>query len=150
MALRATIIAATLALLATPAVAQWADWPGASDSDLERIVRSAYAAASAYARANGNYFSRDGEFEPLAVAIAAGLARDGFDNVAVPDAPVADLQAARKCISGKARTELRFAITLFGDGLDLAAATSARVFSYHYDPHEAPTIAVAPAAACAR
>jgi hypothetical protein len=148
MALRAAIIAATLAVMATPAVAQWADWPGPSDADLERIVRSAYSAAAAYAKANGNYFSPDGEYEPLTVAIGAGLAKDGFASVAVPDEPVVDLDAARKCISGRARTELRFAITLFGDALTLAATTGSRTFSYHYDPHEAPAIVVAPAARC--
>jgi hypothetical protein len=150
MALRFVMIAAILALAATPALAKWADWPGPSDADLESVVRSAYSAASAYAKANGNYFSRDGEFEALTVAIGAGLARDGFDNVAVPDAPVADLDTARKCISGRAKTELRFVLTMFGDGLSLAAATGSRVFSYHYDPHEASTIVVAPATACTR
>jgi hypothetical protein len=150
MALRFGMIAAILALAATPALAKWADWPGPSDADLERMVRSAYSAAASYAKANGNYFSRDGEFEPLTVAIGAGLARDGFDNVAVPDAPVADLDAARKCISGRAKTELRIVITLFGDGLSLAAATGSRVFSYHYDPHESPTITVAAASPCTK
>ena len=150
MGLRAALVAATMIAFAAPAFAKWADWPGPSDADLERIVRSAYSAAAAYARANGNYFSRDGEAEPLTVAIGAGLARDGFDNVAVPDAPVADLDTARRCITGKATTELRIVTTLFGDGLDLAAATADRVFSYHYDPHQSPTILIAPASPCTK
>ena len=60
----------------------------------------------------------------------------------------ADLKAARAC--APEGTELRFAVSLFGDAISLAAATDERVFSYHYDPHEDAAIVVAPVAACER
>jgi hypothetical protein len=135
------------ALMAQPALARWADWPpGPTDAELEQVVRVAYAAAATYARSNTNYFARDGVFDPLRSAIEDELGRQGLTFVTVVGEPAADLAAARAC-AGEG-TELRIGVNIFGDGIDLAAATDARVFSYHYEPRENAAIVVAPAAAC--
>ena len=139
-----------VALLApNPAFAGWADWPpGPTDAELEQIVRVAYTAAADYARKNTNYFSRDGVVDPLRSAIEDELGRQGLTFVEVASKPAADLAAARACaVDG---TELRFAVNMFGDAISLAAVTSKRVFSYHYDPHEEATIVVKPSEACAK
>ena len=138
-----------LAAIATPtsALARWADWPpGPTDAELEQVVRVAYSAASAHARANKNYFARDGVFDPLRSAIEDELGRRGLTFVNVATDPAADLAAARAC--SDEGTELRISVNIFGDGIDLAAATDERVFSYHYEPREDAAIIVAPAEAC--
>jgi hypothetical protein len=137
------------ALAAQPGLARWADWPpGPTDAELEQIVRVAYSAAAAYARKNTNYFARDGVTDPLRSAIEDELGRQGLTFVNVADKPVADLKAAEICTAEG--TQLRFAVNMFGDGITLAAVTDARVFSYHYDPHEDAAISVAPSQACAK
>ncbi|MBI4922792.1 MAG: hypothetical protein HY834_13680 [Devosia nanyangense] len=143
MALRSPVIGTIAALLAAGSSV------AASDADLERAVRAAYAGAAAYASAHGNYFARDEVFAPLRDAVAAELVKQGLASVAVPERPSADLAAARRCAWAPI-VQLRIAINLYGDGLSLVAVTDARVFSYHYDPHEAAEIAVAPAADCVR
>ena len=67
--MRSALCALLLIAAPGPGIASWLN-PAPTDGDLERIVRSAYSAASAYARANGNYFARDGEFAGLRDAIA--------------------------------------------------------------------------------
>ena len=109
-------------------------------------MRVAYGAAAMHARANGNYFARDEEFDALRSVIEDELGRQGLTSVDVAASPSADLDSARQCSSSG--TQLRYAVNMFGDSISLAAATDERVFSYHYDPHEQATIAVAPAAAC--
>jgi hypothetical protein len=144
-------VSSAVALLATgPAFARWADWPpGPTDAELEQVVRVAYTAAAAHARKNTNYFSRDGAFDPLRSAVEDELGRQGLTFVSVSAAAAADLEAARIC-AGEGATELRIAVTLFGDGISLAAASDRRVFSYHYDPHEDGKIVVASADNCAK
>ena len=140
-----------LAAAASPAgaFARWADWPpGPTDAELEQVVRVAYTAAAGYARRNANYFSRDGVVDPLRSAIEDELGRQGLTFVEVAGKPSTDLKAARAC--APEGTQLRFAVSLFGDAISLAAATDKRVFSYHYDPHEDAAIVVAPAAPCTR
>jgi hypothetical protein len=121
---------------------------GLGDADLELAVRAAYAAAVAVATAHGNYFARDGEFAPLRDAVAAALAKD-FAAVVVPADPAENFDKARTCLAAPG-TELRIAVNAFGDGVSLVAVTGARVFSYHYDPHEKAEIVVAPAADCVK
>ena len=145
MAFRAPVLAAGLLVAASPALANWTDWrPEPSDAKLESIVRAAYAAAATYARRNSNYFARDGEIDGLEVAIGDELGRQGLATVEV--VPAVDLDAARKCAA--AGIELRFAVTVFGDGISIAAASPKRVFSYKYDPHEDAAIVVASAGNC--
>jgi hypothetical protein len=143
----AVLLVALAGIAATPAFARWADWPpGPTDAELEQVVRVAYTAAADYARKNTNYFSRDGVVDPLRSAIEDELGRQGLTFVEVAGKPSADLAAATVCAADG--TEVRFAVTVFGDSITLAAVTDERVFSYHYDPHENAAIAVAPAAAC--
>jgi hypothetical protein len=143
----APIVMALAAVGSEPALARWADWPpGPTDAELEQVVRVAYSAAAAYARANTNYFARDGVFDPLRSAVEDELGRQGLTFVNVVSEPVADLDAARACASEG--TELRIGVNIFGDGIDLAAATDDRVFSYHYEPRDNAAVVVAPAAAC--
>jgi hypothetical protein len=145
MAIRAAIFAFFLALAASPALGDWASWrPEPSDATLERIVRAAYVGAAASARANNNYFARDGVTEGLEAAIGEELARAGFATIEVSTA--GDLGAARKCAA--AGIALRFAVTVFGDGISIAAASPNRVFSYHYDPHEDAAIVVEQTGTC--
>ena len=145
MAFRAAILAAVLLGAVSPALANWTDWrPEPSDAKLESIVRAAYVAATTYARGQTNYFARDGEIDGLEVAIGDELGRQGLTAVEVVTA--VDLDDARKCAMGG--IELRFAVTVFGDGISLAAASPKRVFSYHYDPHEDAAIVVAHADNC--
>jgi hypothetical protein len=146
MAFRATILGALVMLVsAGPVLADWSNWrPAPSDAKLEEIVRTAYVAAANYARGNTNYFARNDDLDGLEVAIGDELGRQGFASVEVTGA--ADLRAARACAGSG--VQLRFAVTLFGDGISLAAASPKRVFSYHYDPHEDAAIAVAPVGAC--
>jgi hypothetical protein len=148
MRIQTAIVALVLAsVAASPAYARWADWPpGPTDAELEQVVRVAYTAAADYARKNTNYFSRDGVVDPLRSAIEDELGRQGLTFVEVASKPSADLAAATVCAADG--TELRFAVTIFGDSITLAAVTDERVFSYHYDPHEDAAIVVAPAAAC--
>lgn len=141
MALRALLFSTIATLLATGLPL------AAGDADLERAVRAAYTGAAAYAAAHGNYFARDGVFAPLRDAVAAELVTQGLASVVVPDKPFADLAAAQRCAWAPV-TQLRIAINLYGDGVSLVAVTNARLFSYHYDPHEAAEIVVAPAADC--
>lgn len=149
---RAALIVVSVIAAAQPASARWthwADWPpGPSDAELEQIVRVAYTAAAAYARHDMNYFARDGEVDPLRSALEDELGRQGLTFVNVPEAPAADLDAARICAA--TGTELRYAVTMFGDGITLAAVTDRRVFSYHYDPHEDAAIVVAPSQDCTK
>ena len=141
------VLALAVVGLPMAASARWADWPpGPTDAQLEQVVRVAYGAAAAYARANANYFARDGVFDPLRSAIEDELGRQGLTFVDVDSEPATDLETARACAG--AGTTLRIGVNVFGDGIDLAAATDARVFSYHYEPREAAAIMVAPAAAC--
>lgn len=141
------VIALAAVVIPTAGLARWADWPpGPTDAELEQVVRVAYSAATAYARSNKNYFARDGVFDPLRPAVEDELGRQGLTFVNVVGEPAPDLEAARAC-AGEG-TELRIGVNIFGDGIDLAAATDNRVFSYHYEPRENAAIAVAPAAAC--
>ncbi len=127
--------------------APWVEWPpGPSDSELEAIVRAAYTGAVTRARGNLNYFARDDDFVDLRSAIAAEIVRQGHSDVEVSATPSADLAAARSCAEGG--ISLRVAVNMFGDGISLAAASTKRVFSYHYDPHEDPAIVVAPSDDC--
>ena len=145
MAFRAATFAAVLLVAASPALGDWTNWrPEPSDAKLESMVRAAYVAAATYARSNTNYFARDGETDGLEVAIGDELGREGFSAVEVMTA--VDLDAARKCAG--AGIELRVAVTIFGDGISIAAASPKRVFSYHYDPHEDAAIVVASAGSC--
>jgi hypothetical protein len=121
--------------------------PATSDAELEQIVRAAYPAAIDYTATNKNYFARDGVTAPLRDAMAAGLAQAGFADVAVPVDPAPTLAAARSCL-GRAGTELRFVVNVFGDGLSLAAVTAARDFAYEFDPREMSDVLVHPAEAC--
>jgi hypothetical protein len=135
--------------VAQPSLARWADWPpGPTDAELEQVVRVAYVAAAAYARANTNYFARDGVFDPLRSAIEDELGRQGLTFVGVDTEPAADLDAARACAAEGA--QLRIGVNIFGEGIDLAAVTDERVFSYHFEPREGAGIVVAPATACAK
>jgi hypothetical protein len=120
-----------------------------SDAELEQVVRAAYTAASAHARANGNYFARDGAFEPLRDAVAAEVQKQDFLSVVVPEAPAENADAARTCLAAPG-TELRIAVNPFGDGLSLVAVSSTRAFAYRYDPHESAEVAVVPAEDCLR
>lgn len=132
---------------AETAAARWADWPpGPSDAELETIVRVAYTAAAAHARRNTNYFARDDDFAALRVVIEDELGRQGLSFVTVPEAPIADLTAAQACTEDG--TQLRFAVNMFGDSITLAAASTKRVFTYHYDPHEDAVIVVTPSQDC--
>jgi hypothetical protein len=145
----AAVVAASLFAAAQPALGNWANWPpGPSDAQLEQIVRVAYTAAAAYARTDTNYFARDGVVGPLRSAIEDELGRQGLTFVNVPEAPVADLDAARLCAA--TGTELRYAVSMFGDSITLAAVTDERVFSYHYDPHEDAAIVVVPSQDCTK
>jgi hypothetical protein len=136
-------------LTSSPVFARWADWPpGPTDAELEQIVRVAYTAAANHARKNTNYFSRDGVVDPLRSAIEDELGRQGLTFVEVAGKPAADLAAARVCAADG--TELRFAVNMFGDAISLAAVTSKRVFSYHYDPHEDAAIMVKPSEDCSK
>jgi len=121
--------------------------PVTSDAQLEQIVRAAYQAAIDYAKTDKNYFARDGVTAPLRGAIAAGLAQAGFADVAVPVDPADNLATARTCL-GRAGTELRFVVNVFGDGLSLAAVTAARDLAYDFDPREMSDVLVYPAEAC--
>lgn len=142
----AIVLAGSLAVAQANA-ARWADWPpGPSDAELETIVRVAYTAAAAHARKNTNYFARDDDFASLRVVIEDELGRQGLTSVTVPEAPVADLTAARGCTEDG--TQLRFAVNMFGDSITLAAASTKRVFTYHYDPHEDAVIVVTPSQDC--
>jgi hypothetical protein len=160
------LLLVTLALAAAPAWAQEAssssssasemssvELPvvpaGMSDADLERVVRAAYTGASAYALAHGNYFARDGVFPPLREAVAAELAAEGFSAVALPEEPVADLEAARVCLAAPG-TDLHIGANIFGDGVTLVAVTDTRYFAYVYDPHAADDIKVTAAADCTK
>ena len=160
------LLLVTLALAAAPAWAQEASSSsssasemssveppvvpaGMSDADLERVVRAAYTGASAYALAHGNYFARDGVLPPLREAVAAELAAEGFSAVALPEEPVADLEAARVCLAAPG-TELRIGANIFGDGVTLVAVTDTRYFAYVYDPHAADDIKVTAAADCTK
>ena len=147
-AFRAAIAVAGALAISQPAAARWADWPQASDAELEQIVRVAYSAAAAYARKNTNYFSRDDNVDSLRIAMEDELGRQGLTAVTVSEKPSADLEAASVC--AQEGTELRFAVTMFGDSITLAAASTKRVFSYHYDPHDDAAIVVAPAHDCAK
>ena len=118
-----------------------------SDTDLELAVRAAYNGAAAFAAAHGNYFARDGVYEPLRDALSTELLEQGFSGVAVPAGPVADLPAARACLAAPG-TELRFISSTYGDGLSLVAVTDTRDFIYTYDPHEAADIKVTAAENC--
>jgi hypothetical protein len=154
---RAVILATVMGV--APAVAQdvsasapSGNWiapvePATSDAELEQIVRAAYQAAIDYAATNKNYFARDGVTAPLRDAVAAGLAQAGFSDVAVTVDPAPTLAAARTCL-GRAGTELRFVVNVFGDGLSLAAVTAARDFAYEFDPREMSDVLVHPAEAC--
>ena len=145
MAFRAAISAAVVLAATSPALADWTNWrPEPSDAKLESIVRSAYVAAVTFARGQTNYFARDGEVDGLEVAIGDELGRQGYASVEVSMAN--DLTEARHCAAKG--IALRIAVTMFGDGISIAAASPKRVFSYHYDPHEDAAIAVAPASAC--
>ena len=149
--MRLAVVSAALAAshaVAQPAAARWADWPVLTDAQLEQIVRVAYTAAAAHARQNSNYFSRDDDTASLRVAIEDELGRQGLTAATVAEKPVADLEAASICATEG--TELRFAVTMFGDAITLAAVNAKRVFSYHYDPHEDAAIKVAPATDCTR
>ena len=118
-----------------------------SDAELEKLVRAAYTAASDFARANGNYFARDGAFAPLHKAIATAVTDAGFPSVVVPESAASDADAAKMCLSAPG-TELRLAINVFGDGVSLVAVTDKRVFAYRYDPHESAEVKVTPATDC--
>jgi len=145
MGFREATFAILLAAAASPALGDWSSWrPEPSDAKLESIVRAAYVGAAGYARSNSNYFARDGQDEGLEVAIGNELARRGFSTVEVITAD--ELAGARGCAA--AGIALRFAVTVFGDGISIAAASTKRVFSYHYDPHEDAAIVVARAEAC--
>lgn len=109
--------------------------PGSTDAELEQIVRAAYQAAIDYAAINRNYFARDGVTAPLREAIAAGISAAGISGVDVAVKPSPSLAAARICL-GRAGTELRFVVNVFGDGLSLAAVTATRGFAYDFDPRE--------------
>lgn len=148
MPLRVLIVLSGL-LLAAPASAAWFEWPklGPTDAELETIVRTGYSGAARHAAASKNYFSRDGEFEPLRASVLAELTRSGLTDVVVPAEPVADLDAARRCLAGEG-VELEIATNMFGDGISLAAVTSKRVFSYHVEPRDNANVVVAPAADC--
>jgi hypothetical protein len=149
--MRIAVVSAALAaalLVAQPAAARWADWPVLSDAELEQIVRVAYTAAAAHARKNSNYFSRDDDTKSLRIAIEDELGRQGLTAATVAEKPSDDLAAASVCT--KEGTELRFAVTMFGDAITLAAVSAKRVFSYHYDPHEDAAIKVTPAADCTK
>lgn len=142
-----TTILLLVASTAQAAAARWADWPpGPSDAELEAIVRVAYTAAASHARRNTNYFARDDDFAALRVVIEDELGRQGLTFVTVPEAPVADLAAAQACTEDG--TQLRFAVNMFGDSITLAAASTKRVFTYHYDPHEDAAIVVTPSQDC--
>ena len=123
--------------------------PELSDKDLELAVRAAYNGAAAFAAAHGNYFARDDVFVPLRDAVRAEMLEEGYGAALVPDGPAADLATARQCLASPG-TELRIAISTYGDGLSLVAVTDARMFSYDYDPHKAPDIVVAPTADCVK
>lgn len=149
MTRRIAAVAIAVAAIATapPALARWADWPpGPTDAELEQVVRVAYGAALAHARANTNYFARDGVFDPLRSAVEDELGRRGLTFVNVVGEPAADLETARACAAEG--TELRIGVNIFGDGVDLAAASDRRVFSYHYEPRENAAIVVAPSQDC--
>jgi len=144
-----TIIGVSLVLgVAAPATAApWVEWPpGPTDYELETIVRAAYIGAVSRARGNSNYFARDDDFAALRSAIAAEIVRQGHVEVEVSAMPSADLAAARSCAEDG--IALRVVVNMFGDGIGLAAASSTRIFSYHYDPHEDPAIVVAPSDDC--
>ncbi len=79
-------------------------------------------------------------------SVLAELARNGLEAT-VPDDPVADLETARRCL-GANGVELRVITNVFGDGISLAAVTSQRVFSYHFEPREDANVVVAPAEDC--
>ncbi|MEQ1770348.1 MAG: hypothetical protein ABL879_10965 [Devosia sp.] len=118
-----------------------------ADGPLEQAVRAAYSAALKHAAAHDNYFAPNGDFDTLRAAIATALETDEFKAVVVTAMPSKDLAAASACLPVEG-TELRIAVNAPGDGLTLAAVTDTRVFSYHYDPHEAADIKVAAAKAC--
>ena len=146
--LRAAILVASLIVGTAPAFAQWADWPpGPTDAELERVVRVAYAAAAAHARTDNNYFARDEVFTPLRDAVATGLAEQGLLEVIVTDSPTVDLEASLGCAVERG-IELRISVTIFGDGISLAAVTDKRAFAYAYDPHQNAAIVVTPAGDC--
>ncbi len=113
------------------------------------MVRVAYGAAATHARTNSNYFARDEVFAPLRNAVAAEMASAGFAEVLVPQSPAADLDASLACVVGGG-TELRISITIFGDGVSLAAVSDKRAFAYAYDPHQNAAIVVTPAGDCER
>jgi hypothetical protein len=100
----------------------------------------------ARARDNSNYFARDDDFVDLQSVIAAEIRRQGHSDVEISTIPSTDLAAARSC--SEDGTALRILVNMFGDGIGLAAASSRRVFSYHYDPHEDAAIVVAPSGDC--
>lgn len=118
-----------------------------SDAELETLVRTASTAASGFARTNGNYFARDGDFAPLRKAVATAVSKAGFTPVVVPERAAADPDAAKTCLTAPG-TELRLATNTFGDGVSLVAVTEARMFAYRYDPHESAEIIVTPASDC--
>src|SRR3569623_1185411 len=109
--------------------------PGSTDGELEQLVRAGYQAAIDYAATNSNYFARDGVTAPLRDAIAAGISAAGISGVDVAVKPSSSLAAARICL-GRAGTELRFVVNVFGDGLSLAAVTATRGFAYDFDLSE--------------
>lgn len=141
------LVAALILVGASPAFAQWVDWPPKPrDADLEAMVRAAYVAATEVARLDLNYFERDGKPEALHEAIIGGLIGAGYEDVAVEMAADTEPERIRACASSG--TVLRYAVNVFGDGISLAAASEKRVFSYQYDPHQSLEIVVDKAAPC--
>lgn len=150
--MRLWIAVLALTALSGPASAGWredalAALAGDSDASLEQVVRTAYAGAAAFASAHGNYFARDGVYPPLHDAVATALAAGGYPSVGIVGP--ADGDASRAC-RRQPGVELRIGTNIYGDGVSLVAATSFRVFAYHYDPHQAADIVVTPAAACSK
>ena len=146
---RQILLMAALAAAAMPALAEERAAADPSDYLLERMVRAAYTGASAFARENGNYFARDGVFAPLREAVAAELDGEGIAGVSVPEAAAESFAAASTCLSAPGR-ELRLVSNLYGDGLELVAVSSTRMFAYRYDPHDNTTVELVTARDCAK
>jgi len=119
------------------------------DHQLQDAVYAAYNAAYGLALLDADYAFWDGsDFGPVGAAIAAALADVALSQVTIATAPAADLAAAKACAE-PGTTALRIAFTPDRTGITVAAASSARVYSYDYDYAISPDLRVTEVRECA-
>jgi len=118
------------------------------DHQLQDAVYAAYNAAYGLALLDADYAFWDGsDFGPVAAAVAAALADAGLSQVTITGSPAADPAAAKACAE-PGTTALRIAFTADRTGITVAAASSARVYSYDYDYAVSPELRVTEVREC--